>query len=54
MGVEPSEYVKRLPIGKRIPFPSEGIPFWEIFPLRGRVADQGSGGADAARATSTR
>lgn len=35
MSVEPSEYVKRLPIGQRIPFPAEGIPFWEIFPYEG-------------------
>lgn len=35
MSVEPSEYVKRLPIGERIPFPSEGVPFWEVFPYEG-------------------
>ncbi|NWF27312.1 hypothetical protein HW130_13690 [Streptomyces sp. PKU-EA00015] len=29
MSVEPSEYVKRLPIGERIPFPAEGIRFPE-------------------------
>ena len=28
MSVEPSEYVRWLPIGERISFPSEGIPFW--------------------------
>ncbi|MFH8925809.1 HIT family protein [Streptomyces pristinaespiralis] len=35
MAVEPSEYVRRLPIGERIPFPSDGIPFWEVFPYEG-------------------
>ena len=35
MSVEPSEYVKRLPIGQRIEFPAEGIPGWEIFPFEG-------------------
>jgi len=28
----PSAYVQRLPIGRRIPFPADGIPFWESFP----------------------
>jgi diadenosine tetraphosphate (Ap4A) HIT family hydrolase len=28
-------FVARLPIGRRIPFPAEGIPFWEIFPFEG-------------------
>ena len=37
MSVEPSEYVKRLPIGERIPFPSDGIPFWEVFPYEGEL-----------------
>ncbi|MCX5124164.1 HIT family protein [Streptomyces sp. NBC_00347] len=32
---EPSEYVRGLPIGERIPFPADGIPFWEIFPYEG-------------------
>lgn len=35
MSIEPSDYVKQLPIGQRIPFPTEGIPFWEIFPYEG-------------------
>ncbi|MBR7828963.1 hypothetical protein KDK95_21815 [Actinospica sp. MGRD01-02] len=35
MSVEPSEYVKRLPVGQRIAFPAEGIPGWEIFPFEG-------------------
>ncbi len=30
-----SDYVQRLPIGRRIPFPAGGIPFWEIFPYEG-------------------
>ena len=35
MDIEPSDYVKQLPIGMRIP-PSEGaIPFWQIFPYEG-------------------
>lgn len=32
---EPSQYVRALPIGERIPFPADGIPFWEIFPYEG-------------------
>ncbi len=28
-------FVARLPIGQRIPFPSDGIPGWEIFPFEG-------------------
>lgn len=31
----PSEYVRRLPVGERIPFPAEGIPNWDIFPFEG-------------------
>lgn len=30
-----SPYVQRLPIGERIPFPADGIPYWEIFPFEG-------------------
>jgi diadenosine tetraphosphate (Ap4A) HIT family hydrolase len=37
MSLEPSEYVKRLPIGEQIPFPSDGIPFWEVFPYEGEL-----------------
>ncbi|WP_328299605.1 hypothetical protein OG389_18620 [Streptomyces sp. NBC_00435] len=25
-----------MPIGERIPFPADGIPFWAIFPYEGR------------------
>lgn len=32
---EPSEYVRRLPIGEQIPFSSEGIPMWDTFPFTG-------------------
>lgn len=35
MDTEPSEYVRKLPIGERIPFPADGIPGWEIFPFEG-------------------
>ncbi|MFJ6935134.1 HIT family protein [Streptomyces sp. NPDC101132] len=35
MTVEPSEFVKRLPLGERIPMPEGGIPFWEVFPYEG-------------------
>ena len=35
MTVEPSAYVRRLPIGERIPFRVDGIPFWEVFPYEG-------------------
>src|SRR4051812_37944431 len=35
MSNEPSEYVKRLPIGQRIPLPADGIPFWDVFPYEG-------------------
>lgn len=35
MDMEASDYVKRLPIGERIPFPADGIPFWEVFPYEG-------------------
>ena len=35
MSIEPSEYVKSLPIGQEIPFSAEGIPGWEIFPFEG-------------------
>ncbi|HEY9370780.1 hypothetical protein [Streptomyces sp.] len=38
MTVEPSDFVKRLPIGERIPMPENGIPFWEIFPYEGELA----------------
>jgi diadenosine tetraphosphate (Ap4A) HIT family hydrolase len=31
----PSPYVQRLPIGERVPFPAEGIPSWDIFPIEG-------------------
>jgi diadenosine tetraphosphate (Ap4A) HIT family hydrolase len=30
-------FVTRLPIGQRIPLPSEGIPGWEIFPFEGDI-----------------
>jgi diadenosine tetraphosphate (Ap4A) HIT family hydrolase len=33
--IQPSDYVRSLPIGERIPFPTDGIPFWEIFPYEG-------------------
>lgn len=35
MSVEPSDYVKSLPIGEPIPFNAAGIPGWEIFPFEG-------------------
>ncbi|MEZ0069600.1 diadenosine tetraphosphate (Ap4A) HIT family hydrolase [Streptacidiphilus sp. MAP12-20] len=35
MSIEPSDYVKQLPIGKRVPLPEGGIPFWEVFPYEG-------------------
>lgn len=35
MSVEPSAYVKQLPIGQEIPFDADGIPGWEIFPFGG-------------------
>lgn len=35
MSVEPSDYVKGLPIGQPIPFDADGIPGWEIFPFEG-------------------
>ncbi|MGH3647875.1 MAG: HIT family protein [Micromonosporaceae bacterium] len=35
--MEPSEYVKALPIGERIPFPADGIAGWEIFPFEGDI-----------------
>jgi diadenosine tetraphosphate (Ap4A) HIT family hydrolase len=28
-------YLARLPIGERIPFPADGIPFWDVFPFEG-------------------
>ncbi|MEU8530063.1 MULTISPECIES: HIT family protein [Streptomyces] len=34
---EPSDYVKRLPIGEEIPLPEGGIPFWEVFPYEGDI-----------------
>ena len=34
---ERHRFVARLPIGQRIPFPSEGIPGWEIFPFEGDI-----------------
>ncbi|WP_328972316.1 hypothetical protein [Streptomyces sp. NBC_00239] len=37
MTVEPSDFVKRLPIGEQIPLPADGIPFWEVFPYDGDV-----------------
>jgi hypothetical protein len=30
-------FVTRLPIGQRIPLPSEGIPGWEVFPFEGDI-----------------
>jgi hypothetical protein len=35
--VRPSGYVERLPIGERIPFPAESIPFREVFPYEGEL-----------------
>ncbi|MGW6918361.1 hypothetical protein ACWGB8_31785 [Kitasatospora sp. NPDC054939] len=37
MTVEPSDFVKRLPIGKPISVPEGGIPYWEVFPYEGDV-----------------
>lgn len=37
MSVEPSDYVKSLPIGQPIPFDADGIPGWEIFPFEGNL-----------------
>ncbi|MEV8093058.1 hypothetical protein [Kitasatospora sp. NPDC085879] len=30
-------YLARLPIGEEIPFPSEGMPGWDIFPFEGDI-----------------
>ncbi|WP_232247432.1 HIT family protein [Kitasatospora azatica] len=35
--IQPSDYVRSLPIGERIPLPSDGIPFWEVFPYEGDI-----------------
>ncbi|WP_220140310.1 HIT family protein [Kitasatospora acidiphila] len=35
--IEPSEYVRSLPIGERIPLPTDGIPFWDVFPYEGDI-----------------
>ncbi|MEV8534887.1 hypothetical protein [Streptomyces sp. NPDC051211] len=34
---EPSEYVRRLPIGERLPFPDTGIQGWDVFPYEGDI-----------------
>lgn len=33
MTEEPSDFVRRLPVGERLPFPAGGIPGWDTFPF---------------------